>query len=173
MIKKIECVIKPHKLDDVKMALIENGIQGMTIWEVRGFGRQKGHSDVYRGSEYRVDFVPKVKIEIFIRSEDLDTILNVIQKTARTGGIVRDRAVFEPGNSRSPAVAAGRIGRQRAMMEGAMIGSATVAGGVIADQHAVRYHNAERVAPDCPAGTRAAARGRRTRPRPHGGGDGS
>jgi nitrogen regulatory protein P-II 1 len=87
MIKKIECVIKPHKLDSVKTALIENGIQGMTIWEVRGFGRQKGHSDVYRGSEYRIDFVPKIKIELFIRAEDLDAILAVIEKAARTGGI--------------------------------------------------------------------------------------
>lgn len=85
--KKIEAVIKPFKLDEVKDALNDMGIKGMTITEVKGFGRQKGHTELYRGAEYVVDFVPKVKIEVIVPDEIADKICSVIEKTARTGKI--------------------------------------------------------------------------------------
>ena len=85
--KKIEAIIKPFKLDDVKAALNEIGIQGMTISEVKGYGRQKGHTEIYRGAEYMVDFIPKVKIEIVIASEDIDKAIEAIRAAANTGKI--------------------------------------------------------------------------------------
>ena len=85
--KKIEAVIRHFKLEDVKNALVENGISGMTITEVRGFGRQKGHTEMYRGTEYRVDFVPKVKIEVVVDDVKLQTALTTIVKAAQTGQI--------------------------------------------------------------------------------------
>ncbi len=85
--KKIEAIIKPFKLDDVKEALNEIGIQGMTISEVKGYGRQKGHKEIYRGAEYVVDFIPKVKVEIVIASERVDQVVEIIQKAANTGKI--------------------------------------------------------------------------------------
>lgn len=85
--KKIEAIIKPFKLDDVREALGEVGITGMTVSEVKGFGRQKGHTELYRGAEYMVDFLPKVKIEIIIQDELLDQAVEVIVETARTGKI--------------------------------------------------------------------------------------
>ena len=85
--KKIETIIKPFKLDEVKDALIEMGIKGMTITEIKGFGRQKGHTELYRGAEYVVDFIPKIKIEIVVSDEIVDKICAVIEKTARTGKI--------------------------------------------------------------------------------------
>ena len=85
--KKIEAIIKPFKLEDVKEALSEIGIQGMTVTEVKGFGRQKGHTEIYRGSEYTVDFLPKVKLEIVIDDGRVEEILGVIVKTANTGKI--------------------------------------------------------------------------------------
>ena len=85
--KKIEAVIKPFKLDEVKDALQEIGIQGITVTEAKGFGRQKGHTELYRGAEYVVDFLPKVKIELVVANERLEAALDVIQKTARTGRI--------------------------------------------------------------------------------------
>ena len=85
--KKIEAVIKPFKLDDVKEALNEIGIQGMTISEVKGYGRQKGHKEIYRGAEYAVNFVPKVKIEIVVTDTMVDQIVETITKTAQTGKI--------------------------------------------------------------------------------------
>jgi len=85
--KKIEAIIKPFKLDEVKQALGEVGIQGMTVIEVKGFGRQKGHTETYRGSEYTVDFLPKVKIEVVIEESQLQTALDTIIKAARTGKI--------------------------------------------------------------------------------------
>ena len=85
--KKIEAIIKPFKLDEVKDALNEIGIQGMTVTEVKGFGRQKGHTELYRGAEYVVDFIPKIKIEI-VTSDDLALkVVNVIEKSAKTGKI--------------------------------------------------------------------------------------
>jgi len=85
--KKIEAIIKPFKLDDVKEALNEIGIQGMTISEVKGYGRQKGHKEIYRGAEYVVDFVPKVKIEIVLKSDIADKVVETIMKAANTGKI--------------------------------------------------------------------------------------
>jgi nitrogen regulatory protein P-II 1 len=85
--KKIEAIVKPFKLDDVKEALNEIGIQGMTISEVKGYGRQKGHKEIYRGAEYVVDFIPKVKIEIIVDTERADKVVEAIQKAAYTGKI--------------------------------------------------------------------------------------
>lgn len=85
--KKIEAVIKPFKLDEVKDALNELGIQGMTITEVKGFGRQKGHTELYRGTEYVVDFIPKIKIEIVVPDNIVEEVVSVIEKTAKTGKI--------------------------------------------------------------------------------------
>ena len=83
--KKIEAIIRPHLLESVKDALQTIGVQGMTLSEVKGFGRQKGHTEVYRGSEYKVEFVPKVKIEVVVDEEIVDDAVEVIIKTARTG----------------------------------------------------------------------------------------
>ncbi|MBI4468514.1 MAG: P-II family nitrogen regulator [Acidobacteria bacterium] len=83
--KKIEAIVRPHLLEGVKDALQTLGVQGMTISEVKGFGRQKGHTEVYRGSEYQVEFVPKVKIEIVLDEELLEGAIDAIIKTARTG----------------------------------------------------------------------------------------
>ncbi len=85
--KKIEAIIKPFKLDDVKDALNEAGIQGMTVTEVKGFGRQKGHTELYRGAEYVVEFLPKIKIEVVVSDEDVERVIETILKTARTGNI--------------------------------------------------------------------------------------
>jgi nitrogen regulatory protein P-II 1 len=85
--KKIEAVIKPFKLDDVKEGLAEIDVQGMTVSEVRGFGRQRGHTEVYRGAEYEVDFVPKLKLEIVVDSEIASQVIKVLEETARTGAI--------------------------------------------------------------------------------------
>ena len=85
--KKIEAVIRPHKIDDVKSALVEKGFNGLTITEVRGFGRQKGHSETYRGAEYKVDFVPKIKLELVVSASDCDQALETLTAAARTGQI--------------------------------------------------------------------------------------
>ena len=85
--KKIEAIIKPFKLEEVKDALGELGIEGMTVTEVKGFGRQKGHTEIYRGSEYTVDFLPKIKLEIVVPSETADAAVATIIKTAKTGKI--------------------------------------------------------------------------------------
>ena len=85
--KKVEAVIKPFKLDDVREALSEIGITGMTAIEVKGFGRQKGHTELYRGAEYVVDFLPKVKLEIVVKEEDLERCVEAITNAARTGKI--------------------------------------------------------------------------------------
>jgi nitrogen regulatory protein P-II 1 len=85
--KKIEAIIKPFKVDEVKATLQEKGVQGMTITEVKGFGRQKGHTEFYRGAEYVVDFLPKIKIEIVIPDEMLDEVVESIISSARTGKI--------------------------------------------------------------------------------------
>lgn len=85
--KKVEAIIRHFKLEDVKNALAEKGIQGMTITEVRGFGRQKGHTEMYRGTEYAVDFVPKVKVEVVVTNANLQTVVDTILRTAQTGQI--------------------------------------------------------------------------------------
>ncbi len=85
--KKIEAIIKPFKLEEVKDSLSEVGIEGMTVTEVKGFGRQKGHTEIYRGSEYTVDFLPKIKLELVIVDEKLDEAVSAIVKAAKTGKI--------------------------------------------------------------------------------------
>ena len=85
--KKIEAVIKPFKLEDVKDALAEIGITGMTVSEVKGYGRQKGHSELYRGAEYVVDFLPKVKMEMVVDDEQVEQVVNTVVEAARTGKI--------------------------------------------------------------------------------------
>ena len=85
--KKLEAIIKPFKLEEVKEALAELGIEGMTVTEVKGFGRQKGHTEIYRGSEYTVDFLPKLKLEIVLSDEDLSGAVAAIVRAAKTGKI--------------------------------------------------------------------------------------
>jgi len=85
--KKIEAIVKPFKLDDVREALTEIGVTGMTATEVKGFGRQKGHTELYRGAEYVVDFMPKVKIELIVSDDQLESCLGAITEAARTGKI--------------------------------------------------------------------------------------
>jgi nitrogen regulatory protein P-II 1 len=85
--KKIEAIIKPFKLDDVKEGLMEIGVHGMTVSEVKGFGRQKGHTEIYRGAEYTVDFVPKLKLEVVVNSELAPQVVKVIEQKAKTGSI--------------------------------------------------------------------------------------
>ena len=85
--KKIEAVIKPFKLDEVKDALNDAGIMGITVTEVKGFGRQKGHTELYRGAEYVIDFLPKVKIEVVVRDELVARVIEAIEKAAKTGKI--------------------------------------------------------------------------------------
>ncbi len=85
--KKVEVIIKPFKLDDVKDALTSVGVQGMTVTEVRGFGKQKGHKEIYRGAEYLVDFLPKIKIEMVVTDEMVDPIIEKVMSAARTGSI--------------------------------------------------------------------------------------
>jgi nitrogen regulatory protein P-II 1 len=85
--KKIEAIIKPFKLDEVKEALQEVGLQGITVTEAKGFGRQKGHTELYRGAEYVVDFLPKVKIEVVLADENVETAIEAIRKAAQTGRI--------------------------------------------------------------------------------------
>lgn len=85
--KKIEAIIKPFKLDDVKEGLTEIGVHGMTVSEVKGFGRQKGHTEIYRGAEYKVDFVPKLKLEVVVSTDTVSEVLKVIEQKAKTGSI--------------------------------------------------------------------------------------
>lgn len=94
--KKIEAIIKPTRLDDVKKALQDTGITGMTITEVKGHGRQKGHTEIYRGAEYHVDLIPKVKIELIVKDDDVETIVDVITKTAKTGKIGDGKIFITP-----------------------------------------------------------------------------
>ena len=94
--KKIEAIIKPFKLEEVKEALAEVGVQGMTVTEVKGFGRQKGHTEIYRGSEYTVDFLPKVKLEIIVDDEDASIVAEAIVKSANTGKIGDGKVFISP-----------------------------------------------------------------------------
>ena len=94
--KKIEAVIKPFKLDEVREALSEVGVTGLTVTEVKGFGRQKGHTELYRGAEYVVDFLPKVKIEVIVSDKEMQNVLDAIVKAARTGKI-GDGKIFVSG----------------------------------------------------------------------------
>jgi len=94
--KKIEAIIKPFKLEEVKEALADLGIEGMTVSEVKGFGRQKGHTEIYRGSEYTVDFLPKIKIEVVVTDSLLDSALAAIVKSAKTGKIGDGKVFVSP-----------------------------------------------------------------------------
>jgi len=94
--KKIEAIIKPFKLDDVREALQEIGITGMTSTEVKGFGRQKGHTELYRGAEYVIDFLPKVKLDIVIAEEDVDRCVEAIIQAAKTGKIGDGKIFISP-----------------------------------------------------------------------------
>jgi len=97
--KKIEAIIKPFKLDDVKSALAELGIQGLTVTEVKGFGRQKGHTEIYRGSEYAVDFLPKIKIEVVVADAQVASLVDAIVKSAKTGKIGDGKIFVSPVES--------------------------------------------------------------------------
>lgn len=94
--KKIEAIIKPFKLEEVKDALQELGIRGMTTTEVKGFGRQKGHTEIYRGSEYTVDFVPKTKLELVVSDDQVDAVVQAIVKAAKTGKIGDGKVFVSP-----------------------------------------------------------------------------
>ncbi len=94
--KKVEAIVKPFKLDEVREALAEVGVTGLTVTEVKGFGRQKGHTELYRGAEYVVDFLPKVKIEVVVTEKMLDSTIEAIVKSARTGKI-GDGKIFVTG----------------------------------------------------------------------------
>ncbi|MBE3637494.1 MULTISPECIES: P-II family nitrogen regulator [Rhodobacterales] len=94
--KKIEAIIKPFKLDEVKEALQENGVQGLSVVEVKGFGRQKGHTELYRGAEYVVDFLPKVKVEVVLSDDMVETAINVIMEAARTKKIGDGKIFVSP-----------------------------------------------------------------------------
>ena len=85
--KKIEVIIKPFKLEDVKDALVEVGITGMSVYDVKGYGRQQGHSELYRGAEYVVDFLPKIKIDVVVKDEMVESVINAIVNSAKTGKI--------------------------------------------------------------------------------------
>ena len=94
--KKIEAIIKPFKLEEVKEALAEIGVEGMTVSEVKGFGRQKGHTEIYRGSEYTVDFLPKIKIEVVLTDDLADKAVTAIVKAAKTGKIGDGKVFISP-----------------------------------------------------------------------------
>jgi nitrogen regulatory protein P-II 1 len=107
--KKIEAIIRHFKLEDVKSALMEHGVAGMTITEVRGFGRQKGHTEMYRGAEYSVDFVPKIKIEVVVPDAKLQTALDTIMRSARTGQ-VGDGKIFVSDLAEAVRIRTGEAG---------------------------------------------------------------
>ena len=107
--KKIEAIIKPFKLDEVKEALADIGVLGMTISEVRGFGRQKGHKEQYRGTEYTIEFIPKIKIEVVVPNEKADNVVKVIMNAARTGTI-GDGKIFISNLDQSIRIRTGETG---------------------------------------------------------------
>jgi len=106
--KLITAVIKPFKLDDVREALADAGIQGMTVSETRGFGRQKGHTELYRGAEYVVDFLPKIKVEIAVASDDVERVIETITETARSGRI-GDGKIFVTALERVVRIRTGEV----------------------------------------------------------------
>lgn len=109
--KKIEAIIKPFKLDDVREALSEIGVTGMTTTEVKGFGRQKGHTELYRGAEYVIDFLPKLKIELVVKNDQLDRCIEAITKAARTGKI-GDGKIFVSSIERVIRIRTGEQGEE-------------------------------------------------------------
>jgi nitrogen regulatory protein P-II 1 len=109
--KKIEALIRHFKLEDVKDALMQGGVHGMTVTEVRGFGRQKGHTEMYRGTEYTVDFVPKIKVEVVVASADLPRVIETITRAARTGQ-VGDGKIFVTELENVVRIRTGEAGEQ-------------------------------------------------------------
>jgi len=109
--KKIEAIIKPFKLDEVKEALQELGVQGMTVQEVKGYGRQKGHTELYRGAEYVVDFLPKIKVEVVVSDDQLEAAIEAITNSARTGRI-GDGKIFVSELTDVVRIRTGERGRQ-------------------------------------------------------------
>jgi nitrogen regulatory protein P-II 1 len=107
--KKIEAIVKPFKLDEVREALSEIGVTGLTVTEVKGFGRQKGHTELYRGAEYVVDFLPKVKIELILGDEDVERAIEAVIKAARTGKI-GDGKIFVTGVDQVVRIRTGESG---------------------------------------------------------------
>ena len=108
--KKIEAIIRHFKIEDVKNALAEQHVQGMTITEVRGFGRQKGHTEIYRGTEYEVDLVPKIKLEVVVAAEDCQRVVDTIIQSARTGQ-VGDGKIFVTDLSETIRIRTGECGK--------------------------------------------------------------
>lgn len=94
--KKLECIIRPFKLNEVREALMEVGVQGMTVSEVRGFGRQRGHKEIYRGSEYTIEFVPKLKLEIVVNEDIVEDVIETVLKVASTGKIGDGKIFITP-----------------------------------------------------------------------------
>ena len=109
--KKVEAIIRHFKLEDVKNALSEHGIHGMTITEVRGFGRQKGHTEMYRGTEYSVDFVPKVKLEVVVNNDGVQKVIDTIMKSAQTGQI-GDGKIFVVNLEETVRIRTGETGEE-------------------------------------------------------------
>jgi len=109
--KKIEAIVKPFKLDEVKNALTKLGIQGMSVTEIRGFGRQKGHTEVYRGAEYKIDFVPKAKIELVVTDELAGQVIETIERAAKTGKI-GDGKIFVSPVEEAIRIRTGERGRE-------------------------------------------------------------
>ncbi len=109
--KKVEAYIQPFKLDDVKGALGEVGIVGMSVGEVKGFGRQRGHTEFYRGTEYQVDFLPKVKVEIVVKEDDLDSVIDAIMNAAKTGQ-VGDGKIFVVPVEQAIRIRTGETGQE-------------------------------------------------------------
>jgi nitrogen regulatory protein P-II 1 len=109
--KKVEAIVRHFKLEDVKNALTDHGIHGMTVTEVRGFGRQKGHTEMYRGTEYTVDFVPKVKIEVVCSDESLQTVIDTVLQAAQTGQI-GDGKIFVTDLQNSIRIRTGETGEE-------------------------------------------------------------
>ncbi|MEX0818231.1 MAG: P-II family nitrogen regulator [Pirellulaceae bacterium] len=109
--KKVEAIVRHFKLEDVKNALTEHGIHGMTVTEVRGFGRQKGHTEMYRGTEYTVDFVPKVKIEVVCSDDSLQTVVDTVLQAAQTGQI-GDGKIFVTDLQNSIRIRTGETGEE-------------------------------------------------------------
>jgi nitrogen regulatory protein P-II 1 len=105
----VEAIVKPFKLDEVKEALMEVGIEGITVTEVKGFGRQKGHSELYRGAEYVVDFIPKIKIELAVTDEQVTKVVEIIQNAAKTGRI-GDGKIFVLGLEEAVRIRTGETG---------------------------------------------------------------
>jgi nitrogen regulatory protein P-II 1 len=111
LMKKVEAIIRHFKLEDVKNALSEQGIHGMTITEVRGFGRQKGHTEMYRGTEYSVDFVPKVKLEVVVNNDGIQKVIDTIMKSAQTGQI-GDGKIFVVNLEETVRIRTGETGEE-------------------------------------------------------------